>query len=195
MLEEMKAAVPKIAGIRFCRRRAYMSTNRLTLFFLMIVGLPAMAEQGCPPGQYPIGGQGVVACAPIPQENSVQEQPRPLGQWIKTWGGIALDESGAGAVGVASGERSKRAAQKAAFSSCIGAGGKDCRDWVTYFNQCAAVAEPYKDGKSSDGKLQFSTGAALEEVTVQAEKDCTSVNNSSCRVIYSNCSDPIFEKF
>ncbi|PPV05050.1 DUF4189 domain-containing protein [Xanthomonas axonopodis] len=174
-----------------------MSANKFTLFFLMIVGLPAMAEQGCPPGMIPGGvdPHNMATCAPIPQDNSVQERPRPLGKWIKTWGAVALDESGAGAVGVASGERSKREAQEAALSSCLGAGGKDCRDWVTYFNQCAAVAEPYKDGKSSDGKLQFSTGSVLEKVTIKAEKDCASANNISCRVIYSNCSDPIFERF
>jgi hypothetical protein len=167
------------------------------IFSALCAAGAAKAEQDCPPGQYPIGGQGVAACAPIPQGNSEQttSAPHPLGEWIKTWGGVALDESGAGAVGVASGERSKREAQQAALSSCLGAGGKDCRDWVTYFNQCAAVAEPYKDGKSSDGKLQFSTGAALEKVTAKAEKNCAAANNSSCRVIYSNCSDPIFENF
>ncbi|MCC8468661.1 DUF4189 domain-containing protein, partial [Xanthomonas phaseoli] len=77
-----------------------MSFNRFSLLFLMIVGIPAMAEQGCPPGQYPIGGQGVAACAPIPQGSSQETAPapRPLGKWIKTWGAVALD--GEGTVGV-----------------------------------------------------------------------------------------------
>ncbi|MCC4589473.1 DUF4189 domain-containing protein [Xanthomonas sp. NCPPB 1067] len=176
-----------------------MNFNGFMFFFLMVVGVPAMAEQGCPPGQIPAMANGsITSCGPIPSgyyEQQGPASPRPLGKWNKTWGAVALDESGAGVVGVASGESSKRQAQKVALSSCFKVGGKDCRDWVTYFNQCAAVAEPYKDGKSSDGKLQFSTGAALEKVTAKAEKDCASVNNSSCRVIYSNCSDPIFERF
>ncbi|MCC8616941.1 DUF4189 domain-containing protein [Xanthomonas vesicatoria] len=163
------------------------------LLFLAIV-FSARAEQGCPPGQYPIGGQGVAACAPIPQGASNQE-PRPLGKWIKTWGAVALDESEVGAVGVATGEFSKDKAKKAAILSCTKAGGKDCRDWATYFNQCAAVAEPYKDGKSSGGKLQFNSGPDPDKVKTDAEKNCTSLNNATCRIIYSNCSNQIFEKY
>lgn len=114
MLEEMKAAMHKISGIWFfCRGSAYMSFNRFSLLFLMIVGIPAMAEQGCPPGQYPIGGQGVAACAPIPQGSSQETAPapRPLGKWIKTWGAVALD--GEGTVGVDYGKLSKEGLNKA----------------------------------------------------------------------------------
>ncbi|ASW45329.1 MULTISPECIES: DUF4189 domain-containing protein [Xanthomonas] len=172
-----------------------MRFNRFALLFLMIVGIPAMAEQGCPPGQYPIGGQGVAACAPIPQGSSQETAPapRPLGKWIKTWGAVALD--GEGTVGVDYGKLSKREAQKGAIASCVKAGGKECRDWATYHNQCAAVAEPYKDGISVAGKLQFVGNAELEEAKAEAEKKCNSVNNNSCRVIYSNCTEQIFEKF
>jgi hypothetical protein len=172
-----------------------MSFNRFSLLFLMIVGIPAMAEQGCPPGQYPIGGQGVAACAPIPQGSSQETAPapRPLGKWIKTWGAVAID--GEGAVGVDYGKLSKREAQKGAIANCVKAGGKECRDWATYHNQCAAVAEPYKNGKSVAGKLQFVGNAELEEAKAEAEKKCAAANNNSCRVMYSNCTEQIFEKF
>lgn len=51
----------------------------------------AAAEGNCPPGQFPIGGQGAVACAPMPQSGSATPQEsRPLGKWIKTWERLLL---------------------------------------------------------------------------------------------------------
>ena len=55
------------------------------------------AEGGCPPGMYPIGGQGVQGCAPIPGAQgggpgssvSAPAPPRPTGEWITTWGALA----------------------------------------------------------------------------------------------------------
>ncbi|MCC4626374.1 DUF4189 domain-containing protein [Xanthomonas campestris pv. nigromaculans] len=174
-----------------------MSFNRFALFFLMIVGIPAMAEQGCPPGQIPATASGsITSCGPIPSGYNEQQgsaAPRPLGKWIKTWGAVAVD--GEGAVGVDYGKLSKREAQKGAIANCVKAGGKECRDWATYHNQCAAVAEPYKDGISVAGKLQFVGNAELEEAKAEAEKKCTAANNNSCRVMYSNCTEQIFEKF
>lgn len=69
------------------------------MFPLILVGLllclfvtgEARAEGRCPPGQYPIGGQGVGGCAPIPGSGTggVQSGPIATGRWIKTWGAIA----------------------------------------------------------------------------------------------------------
>ncbi|WP_049944264.1 DUF4189 domain-containing protein, partial [Xanthomonas campestris] len=164
-----------------------MTSNRFFLLLLLIIGLPSMAEQGCPPGQIPAQANGnITSCGPIPSgyyEQQGSAAPRPIGKWIKTWGAVSLD--GSGTVGVAYGKLSKREAQQGAISSCVEAGGEKCHDWATYYNQCAAVAEPYKDGKSIGGKLQFVGGAALEQAKADAEKKCTVANNSSCRVIYS----------
>ncbi len=65
-----------------------MNYFSLSAFSILLFSSGAWA-QGCPPGQYQIGGQGAIACAPTPQGNPVQEQPRPLGKWIKTWGGVS----------------------------------------------------------------------------------------------------------
>ncbi|MEA9487941.1 hypothetical protein VC187_01690, partial [Xanthomonas campestris] len=47
-----------------------MKLSKILLLLLLNITFSAGAEQGCPPGQFPIGGQGAVACAPIPQTGS-----------------------------------------------------------------------------------------------------------------------------
>ncbi|MEA9573513.1 DUF4189 domain-containing protein [Xanthomonas campestris] len=172
-----------------------MKLSKILLLLLLNITFSAGAEQGCPPGQFPIGGQGAVACAPIPQTGSGPQEASPLGKWIKTWGAISLDKSSAGALGVSFGKRSKREAQQDAIAGCIKAGGKDCRDWTTYQNQCAAVAEPYRDGRSVAGTLHFRTGPSPEKIKREAEEICSSENKGECRVIYEACSEPIFKPY
>ncbi|WP_159089642.1 DUF4189 domain-containing protein [Xanthomonas fragariae] len=118
--------------------------NTVLLVFLVFIGMGtnAQAEQGCPPGQYPIGGQGVAACAPIPQENSTQQEPRASGKGIKTWGAIASD--GGDNLGVAKGKFTKSDAQEEALSKCKSVSGKECQIDFVYKNQCTAIAEPHK---------------------------------------------------
>jgi hypothetical protein len=71
----------------------------------------AVAEGGCPPGMYPIGGQGVQGCAPIPGASGASSQqlpaplPRPTGRWHKTWGAMAIGRDGD--TGVSKGKDSK----------------------------------------------------------------------------------------
>ncbi|MCC8535825.1 DUF4189 domain-containing protein [Xanthomonas axonopodis pv. poinsettiicola] len=173
-----------------------MKLCNICLLLLLSIAFSAMAEQGCPPGQYPIGGQGVAACAPIPQGSQENQQsPRPTGKWIKTWGAVSLDKSDVGALGVSVGKLSKREAQQDAIAGCIKAGGKNCKDWAAYENQCAAVAEPYKDGRSSAGSLHFRTGASPEDIQREVKNICSSENNGECRVIYTACSEPIFHRY
>jgi len=72
------------------------SIRLCTLGFAFLGAHVAYAEGGCPPGSYPIGGQGVQGCAPIPgagggvSQQSPSPRPRPLGEWIRTWGGVAV---------------------------------------------------------------------------------------------------------
>lgn len=168
---------------------------KILLILLLTPGLPALAEQGCPPGQYPIGGQGVAACAPIPQGSSGQQESRSLGKWIKTWGAISLDKSSVGALGVSTGKLSKSEAEQDAIAGCVKAGGKECQKWNSYKNQCAAVAEPYQNGRSSAGTIHFRTGASPEKIKIEVEKNCSAENKTQCRVIYEACSEPIFESY
>ncbi|WP_460198764.1 hypothetical protein ACE15N_16845 [Xanthomonas campestris pv. passiflorae] len=78
----------------------------LVFFYVLLIPMDGWA-QGCPVGQYQIGGQGAVACAPIPQGNSIQQETRPSGKWIKTWGAIARDDDG-GNLGVSTGALEKK---------------------------------------------------------------------------------------
>ncbi|MCQ2994325.1 DUF4189 domain-containing protein [Pseudomonas syringae] len=171
---------------------------RFSYFYIFALALYAnisYAEGGCPAGQYPIGGQGAMACAPIPQSQTQQAQPTPIGKWLKTWGAVALDRADTGAIGASTGKTSERDAQQDAIYNCIKGGGADCKGWTTYENQCIAVAEPYKGEKSVLGSLQFVTGPSLEKIKGEASEKCTSKNNMTCRVFYSDCSEPIFERF
>lgn len=172
-----------------------MKTHIFIAFTFLFSTFSAMAEQGCPPGEYPIGGQGAMACAPLPQNQAQQTQSRPSGKWIKTWGAVALDKADTGAIGASIGKTSKSDAQQDAINNCVKGGGTECKGWTTYENQCIAVAEPYKGEKSIPGSLQFVTGPSLEKIKGQASEKCTSKNKMTCRVFYSDCSEPIFEKF
>ncbi|WP_080721205.1 DUF4189 domain-containing protein [Xanthomonas euvesicatoria] len=171
-----------------------MRFNKFYLFFLLVIGFSAMAEQGCPPGQYPIGGQGVAACAPIPQGNSIQQEPRASGKWIKTWGAIAHDPRN-GTLGVAVGKMSKREAQEDARAKCIEVGGTQCKDWVNYENQCVAIAGPQKNGANVSGSLHFARGPSIDDVQRDAVNSCSSASSMQCGTLYSACSEPIFQKY
>lgn len=56
---------------------------------------PLAAEGNCPSGFYPIGGQGVSGCAPIPGAVAGTASPsapppaQPLGEWLTRWGAVA----------------------------------------------------------------------------------------------------------
>ncbi|APO95059.1 DUF4189 domain-containing protein [Xanthomonas vesicatoria] len=166
----------------------------LTTLVLISFSYYAYAEQGCPPGQYPIGGQGVAACAPIPQGGSNQQEARPLGKWIKTWGAIASD--GGPNLSVSEGKTKKSIARDEALAKCKSVSGKECKIDFTYENQCAAVAEPYQDGKSIDGILSYAGAPTREIATNNAIGSCTKNNKSAkCRSIYTGCAEPIFKSY
>ncbi|WP_127446573.1 MULTISPECIES: DUF4189 domain-containing protein [Xanthomonas] len=167
----------------------------LLVFPILYLPITAWA-QGCPPGQYQIGGQGAIACAPIPQGSSQETAPapRPLGKWIKTWGAIAHDPIN-GTLGVAVGKMSKREAQEDARAKCIEVGGTQCKDWVIYENQCVAIAGPQKNGANASGRLHFARGPSIDDVQRDALNGCSSANSMQCGTLYSACSEPIFQKY
>ncbi len=127
----------------------------LALCVLMVAAYGAHAEGGCPPGQYPIGGQGAAGCAPIPQNQAApQEALRPTGYWVKTWGAIAMGSGdGWNSLGVTTGKASKSGAEADALRRCSSDGVKDCRIGFVYKNQCAAVASHrWGEGPTSTGR-------------------------------------------
>ncbi|NIK39030.1 hypothetical protein FHY12_001315 [Xanthomonas arboricola] len=172
------------------------SISKILLHSVLLLASTAgisRAEQGCPPGQYPIGGQGVAACAPIPQANSAQEA-RPLGKWINTWGAIASD--GGDNLGVSTGERRKKDAQNSALSKCKELSKKDCTVEFTYYNQCSAIAEPYLNEKAIPGIMAYAGASSADTASENALSLCNKENpKANCRTIYKEFSKPIFKKY
>lgn len=177
-----------------------MKLCNVCLLLLLSIAFSAMAEQGCPPGQYPVGGQGVAACAPIPQ-GSAQETapvPRPLGKWINTWGAVAIGSLGLERnYGVTTGKFSKAEAESDALARCSKHGEKNCQIGLSYFNQCIAVGEPQINGKPNlAGRVQFFGNASPEKAAIAAQEACKTKNpQDQCKVVYKACTDQIFKYF
>lgn len=161
----------------------------VALSFLLALHEVARAEGGCPPGFYPIGGQGVQGCAPIPSAGVGAEGPRATGRWQETWGAIALASNGAS--GVATGKVKKKDAISAAMMECLGAGASDCKVAFTYKNQCAAAAT------SKNGFAETTFGRAATTLLAEgiALDYCVSRGGRDCYVAYSACTEPNFKSY
>jgi hypothetical protein len=171
---------------------------------LLLAPLAAFAEGSCPPGQYPVGGQGVQGCAPIPGGGGSAagtSSPRATGKWETRWGAIAEDSSANArgvplATGVSESKRSKREAGKVAIEQCRAGGGLKCEVTATYHNQCIAVADPKPRSQGGTGgkSSTYSAGTA-EQAKELAMKGCSVAENSGCSVTYSACSMSEFKAF
>jgi len=69
-----------LARYRSTDVRCVVPLSQMASFFLVLFACDARADGRCPPGQYPVGGQGVGGCAPIPGGSSQATRP---------WGAIA----------------------------------------------------------------------------------------------------------
>lgn len=172
---------------------AYASMLSLLLILFLVDAPSASAEGRCPPGQYPIGGQGVGGCAPIPGGDSganATTAPRPTGRWLKTWGAIATAPSGD--AGASTGQSSKGAAEKEAISQCARGGASDCRVTMSYKNQCAAMVTPSSIERGGAVTWRAETEALATKLAMD---ECTKRGSAGCKVFYSACSDPIFQEY
>ncbi|MDY4283120.1 MULTISPECIES: DUF4189 domain-containing protein [Xanthomonas] len=177
----------------------YENQGSIFLFHLAFPSIAA-AEGGCPPGQLPAQSNGNIAsCTPIPQGYYQQQspQPRPLGDWIKTWGAIAMGTiDGVPHYGVPVGKTSKSDAQSDAIDRCVKSGAIGCKVILTYFNQCAALAEPRTPAGDIVGRVVAVGRSSIKLAESAALEGCGRENGSSqCGVAYKACSDPIFKKF
>ncbi|WP_228270354.1 DUF4189 domain-containing protein [Acinetobacter colistiniresistens] len=166
---------------------------KLPIFVALIIFFGfeyAHAEGNCPPGYYPIGGQGVQGCALIPGGTSggnTNDSPTLYPSVEILWGAIAEDKS-KGLKGRAFGStrnfKSKEEAQINALKGCQKDGGQKCELSHTYKNGCVAVADPIKGGQESEIKFNVSEDKAKEAAMVF----CSLNNQQSCRIVYSGCS-------
>lgn len=171
---------------------------------LGLASFSVFAEGGCPPGQYPIGGQGVVGCAPIPGAGSPGSSaaPGPAGEWETRWGAIVEDQKPspdqAQATGVAASQKSKRAAIKIATDQCRAQGGNKCEVRITYYNQCVSLADPEPvNGRVQIGSTSTVARAGTLELAREMSLDRCQTQNSgaACRLIYSTCSMSEYKSF
>lgn len=151
----------------------------------------AYAEGGCPVGQYPVGGQGVQGCAPIPGGGGGGDL-QPNGRWIKTWGAIYQSDA-TGAMGASVGKRTKAEAEKEAKDRCTTYGASDCMALIAYNNQCVAYAYPKKS--SGGGRVSAVRGPTKEVASTEVLKLCAARNESQCEVLYSDCTEPLFHSY
>lgn len=166
---------------------------------LGLASFSAFAEGGCPPGQYSIGRQGVVGCAPIPGATQPAQAAKPTGRWETRWGAVAEDSAevapgGQLATGTAVSQKSKRAANALAISVCEEMGGRKCKVIVSYHDQCVAMADPM--GDRMPGAISTTTTAETAELAKRMSLDrCQAIKGQRCEVFYSGCSLPEHEAF
>lgn len=175
-----------------------MRAALLSLFLL--APTIALAEGACPPGQYPVGGQGVVGCAPIPQGGTGGSvgAPRPTGKWETRWGAVVEDNTSSNlATGTAVSRKSKREAIAAATLVCEEMGGKRCKPRITYYNQCVALADPTEESRRGGATQTIASAEkTIELARSRALSRCQSeAAGRPCSIVYSECSPSEFRAF
>jgi hypothetical protein len=146
----------------------------------------------------------MTSCGPIPQEYYQQgqpEPPRPSGEWIKTWGAIAMRSIDATtSYGVTTGKLTKIEAEEDSLRRCASHGEDNCRILISYHNQCVALAEPQINRMPfSTGVISASRAGTTAEASDLSAKDCKEKNkktpSAQCKVAYSACTEQIFHKY
>lgn len=153
----------------------------LCLILTLVFVAPTVTYgQTCPHGYMPLGGgqAGWSGCAPI---GNAAQPPDPGPEWATRWGAIAVDPSRS-AWGFFDGAPSKRRASKAAVDSCKKNGGKKCKIYIAYYNQCGALA-------SGDNRITTFGAPESEQAEREAIRSC-SEKTENCGVVHSGCSYP-----
>lgn len=158
-----------------------LAGNIKSLFALaLLLIVPSAYAQGCPPGQYPVVGQGWNYCAPVPGSNEPEQQQAPQPRLQNQWQALAADAP-KGILGTSSHLMSRATAESAAISDCERKGGSGCIVLVSAANGCVAMITGDKFLKAKDGETK-------NEAEQNALKACSDGGDTNCRVYYSACS-------
>lgn len=173
-------------------KQAHYFQVLVALSVLVLPCFAASAEGNCPPGHYPVGGQGVMGCAPISNYGGAQpgqpQQPAvDPGRYEARWGAFALSDTTTDA-GVAADEVSRSAAVATALGKCSRNGVKDCRVILDYSSQCAAWVVPPADVPGA--KVGLGVGKTAEAAIGDGLMKCKPAAGGTCTVAYSGCSLP-----
>ncbi|MCF5955679.1 DUF4189 domain-containing protein, partial [Xanthomonas perforans] len=108
---------------------------RKIILLLAVIPVFAFAQTACPVGVAP----GSPQCGPdsgTSRGDIPAPPPRPTGEWIKTWGAIAIADNGD--AGYTKGRLTSKEAEDAALQNCQKLAGMRCAIALTFHNQCAA---------------------------------------------------------
>lgn len=153
------------------------------LLILIIANLWGIAAaQGCPPGQYPVVGQGWNYCAPVPGAETQQEPEAQEAKWQTQWQALATDV-GKGVLGTSKNQPSQGSAETAAIKDCNSRGGENCVLQISHGNGCIAMVV-------GDKVLNTNGGATRGEAEQKGIRMCAA-EDKNCRVYYSDCSPPV----
>ena len=159
--------------------------NRTLTVVATLLGLSvpvsANAQMGCPPGKYPIAGQGWNYCADVPGATGSPVRGAPPASWRSRWVALSTDLA-AGVLGTGQSSVSGKRAKEISLLDCESKGGADCRTDLTVENGCLAV---------SVGAKMFNTDFAetKRDAEEAAMKRCNGID-TECHVYYSECAFP-----
>lgn len=161
-----------------------MKLQILLMLGLLGTGATAIAQEQPNSAQY-----HAVHNPNSPHYVGSNQQPaaqQPTGYWEKTWGAIATDgvKSSLGSV---VGVSSEKEAKQLALSDCEAKGGENCVVDLAYHNQCGALVV-------GSGYISTGNAPSENEAKQNALSNCKS-GDSSCRVYYSACTEPIFHRY
>lgn len=155
-------------------------------FYIAVAALvfgPLAYSQGCPPGQYPVVGQGWNYCAQAPGSAAPQEPSLPPPRWKSQWQAFAGD-SAKGILGTSKNLLSQQTAESAAISDCRQKGGSDCVLLISAANGCMALI-------AGDKRLKARDGDTKNDAEQKALNACENDADTNCHVYYSECSLPV----
>ena len=168
-----------------------LSKALVLLCSLLIFSGTVSAEGRCPPGYFPTNNPDFVGCAPSYGSRgydsgyspaSASKPPDPGARWKFRWGAIATDDVD-GKFGVADGFERPSQANKTAIKDCRKNGGKQCKLYLEYYNQCAALV-------GGDTTYSAHRGPLPDEVKERALGACNKVT-TNCQIYYVGCSYPV----
>jgi hypothetical protein len=160
----------------------------LAFGFWLLLAAPFVAHAQCAPG-IPCAGNpgGIPPSAPNSPYNqgggaaALPQAAPPV--WHERWGAIAMDPNTAQS-GTVTGLPDKQTATHQALDQCRRNGGRACEILVSYYNQCAAVAQ-----RQSGGPVSVARSPDEKTAGDMAVKACG--GKSECVVVYSACSDAV----
>jgi hypothetical protein len=100
-----------------------------------------------------------------------------------------MASSATAGIGIAENEGSRAEAERVALERCIKSGAKanDCKIFITYDNECGALAREIGGGGGANASAMRTKDLAEK----YAIKGCEEHTGSKCKITYSGCSLPV----